>query len=280
MNQSVKDQADFLLFRLDRNAALSKRPDGKFIGRTEKRLILKLKKYWKGQMDYVLEKTKFISAFKQNNIAANTIEDDADWIVNNLPYRTEIAETIVLNMKTSLERGGKMVVKKMKLGQFGISFDIKNKRAIEFLKAKKTLELSNSRGNINGTTKERIAAILTKAAKSGQSYEETAKLIIEQGNAGVFSPARAQLIATREIGVAYEEGNREPIDEFSEKYPDREVKKYWQTVGDDRVTPECEANEDEGWIGLDEDFPSGDQQAPRDGNPRCRCTTLYEIQSP
>lgn len=273
MNQSVKESAEFLIFGIERDAVLAKRPDGKFIGRTEKRLMAKARGYWKKQIDFVLDKAKGISALKQN-----AIEDEVGRIVNNIPYQAELAETIVLHMKSALERGGQTSVKKLKLGQFGISFTIENKRAVDFLNAKKTLELSNYRGNIHGTTKERISTILTQAAKSGQSYQETAKLIIEQGQAGVFSPARAQLIATREIGVAYEEGNREPIDEFAEKYPDREVKKYWQTVEDDRVTPECNANQDEGWIALDDEFSSGDQNAPREGNPRCRCTTLYEVQ--
>lgn len=268
------------MFRLERDAVLSKRPDGKFINRQEKRLMAKAKAYWKEQLNFVLEKSKNISAFKQNNIETNAIEDEVSRIVNNLPNRTELAEAIVLHMKTSLEKGGQTSVKKLKLGEFGISFTVENKKAIDFLNAKKNLELSNYKGNINATTKTRITEILTTAAKSGQSYEQTAKLITEQGEAGVFSPARAQLIATREIGVAYEEGNREPIDEFQEKYPDRTVQKFWQTVDDNKVTEECAANEAESWIDLDEDFSSGDQNAPREGNPNCRCTTLYEIQSP
>lgn len=277
---------DFLWFRLDRNAALSKRPDGKFIGRLERRLIAKLRIVWKSQIAFILEKMKKVSAFRQENILdVNALGDDIDRITNNLPWNETMTEEILFYMRGAMEKGGKSSIKKLKLTQFGISFDLRNKKAIDFLNAKKTLELSNSKGNIHSTTKDAINKILLDAAKSGQSYETTAKLIMQQGEAGVFSPARAQMIATREIGVAYETGNNIPIKDFQEKYPDRPVKKWWRTVGGgtaNNVTIECQENEefsdDANGIDLDALFPSGDETAPRYGNPRCRCHTEYQIQ--
>lgn len=279
-NEAVLSLANTLVFALERNVILSKRPDGKFLLRNERRMMAELNRVWKKQMNYVVEKLKNVSAFKQeeNQIVVNATEDDINRIVNNLPYKEELTQSVILYMESAMERGGKTAVKKLNLGKFGISFSLQNKKAIDFLNAKKTLELSNYRGNIHATTKANISRILVDAAKSGQSYQKTAQLIMEQGKAGVFSPARGQLIATREVGVAYETGNNIPIREFQADNPDRSVMKYWQTVEDDRVTEECAANEDEGWKALAQTFDSGDDHAPRLGNPRCRCFTKYEIQ--
>ena len=83
------------------------------------------------------------------------------------------------------------------------------------------------------------------------------------------------MIASNEIGHAYEQGNFIPIqDAVAEGH---KAKKEWSTVGDDKVTEECRDNQGMGKIKHDKDFLSGDMTAPRAGNPRCRCTTLYEI---
>ena len=282
MQNQFENNADFLLFRLERNAVLAKRPNGKFINRQERRLISKLKGIWKWQAEYVIDKMKNVSIFRQQKVSANAVEDEFNRIINNLVGKQALTEEILFYMSVSMDKGGTTSVKKLKLLQFGISFDLKNKKAIDFLNAKKTLELSNYRGNIHSTTQDALRKILLDAANSGQSYQETAKLIALQGQAGVFSPARGQLIATREIGVAYETGNNIPIQDFQLKYPDREVRKWWQTVGDNNVTPECkenqEASDDAGGLNIAAPFPSGDDHAPRYGNPRCRCRTEYEIQ--
>lgn len=277
MHKNLNSFIEHLIFVMSIRTNASNRPDGKFLARTEKRLISSTVKIFRKQQAYVLSKIKNISGLQQSNIITNSIEDEIEVIVDGIPQQTQLTETIVASMKTGINRGGIASVRNLKLGKFGITWSLRNKEAIKFLEAKRTLELSNYKGNITGTTKTRISEILLDAAKSGQSYEKTAQLIMQQGEAGVFSQSRAQLIATREIGVSYEEGNRIPIDEFAEKYPDRIVEKHWSTVGDNNVTEECEENQDAGWLGLDEEFPSGDQQAPREGNPRCRCTTEYEI---
>lgn len=50
-------------------------------------------------------------------------------------------------------------------------------------------------------------------------------------------------------------------------------KKYWMTVGDDRVGDDHRENEEAGPIPIDQPFPSGDQRPP--GRPNCRCTIAY-----
>lgn len=280
-NQIIKNSIDFLIFRLERSAVLRGRPDGTFILRQERRLIARCNEIWKKQMAFIIEQVKNISSLKQDNLQINALEDEVNRIVNNIPFKVALAEEVIAHMTTTMDKGGKSIIKELKLGKFGISWNLKNKKAIDFLNAKKTLELSNYRGNIHSTTKDRIKTILLDAANSGQSYQKTAQLIMEQGEAGVFSHARGQLIATREIGVAYEKGKNISAREFQDKYPDRVMKKWWRTVNDDKVTPECQDNQEQTdkakGILLDEKFLSGDDTAPRTGNPRCRCKTDYQI---
>jgi hypothetical protein len=47
------------------------------------------------------------------------------------------------------------------------------------------------------------------------------------------------------------------------------VMKEWLSAGDDLVSEECQANEDQGPIPLDDDFDSGDDAPPL--HPNCRC---------
>lgn len=49
--------------------------------------------------------------------------------------------------------------------------------------------------------------------------------------------------------------------------------KVWQTVGDDRVSDECQANEAQGPIAIDATFTGGVKTAPQ--HPNCRCTVSY-----
>jgi hypothetical protein len=84
------------------------------------------------------------------------------------------------------------------------------------------------------------------------------------------------MIATNEIGHAYGKGNSIPIEDAVKK--GKTATKKWLTTNDDKVTEECGANEDEGWIPFKDTFSSGDTEAPRDSHPRCRCDTLYNIE--
>ena len=54
--------------------------------------------------------------------------------------------------------------------------------------------------------------------------------------------------------------------------------KTWITVGDDRVSDECQACEAQGWIGVDETFSSGEDHPPN--HPGCRCALSYRTDPP
>ena len=122
---------------------------------------------------------------------------------------------------------------------------------------------------IQRTTGDQIRTIITNSINKGWSYNQTAKEI--SGKFDGFSRERAKRIAITETGNSYEEGNRLFADSMEDD--GIHIEKYWQTSEDDRVSDGCQENQDAGWIGLNEYFPSGHQQPLR--FPGCRCYCIY-----
>jgi hypothetical protein len=221
---------------------------------------------------------------KENSISRTPIQINATKkqikkMVEDMPNQEEIAEAINDKAETTLYKGASTTVDKYGLRKWGITSQDITGRATKFLGDKLSHELSNASGNIHSTTVERINEILYDSYEQGKTYQQTARLIKEQGDAGVFSQARGEMIAVREIGLAYEEGSYEPMLELKEQNPDRSVEKFWSTVGDDKVTETHTQNEEEDWVDLDFVYEAtgGDDHAPGSDNPRCRCTQLYRI---
>lgn len=268
-----------------KNVALLSRKNGKFLRRQEIRLRNKVKKAFRKQMEWIVKEMKDLPIWPadeaQNRLDRNANEGDIQEFANNIPYKEEVVMSIYSSSSGSMDKGGKTIVSELKLGDFGISWSLANESAIRFLNNRRALELSNRQGTISDTTKTRILEILIDAAKSGQSYQKTAEFIRQQAEEGIFSQARAEMIATREIGVAYEEGKNIPLRDFQIAHPERPVEKFWQTVEDSKVTPTHRQNQDAGWIDFASTFPgTGDLVAPGSDNPNCRCFTKYRIQPP
>lgn len=268
--------------------ALSKRQDGRYIMRQELRLRARIeKKIFAKQLKYVLKRIEKIWPYTEGiaiHLSENTqkeLLDKINKLVNNIPEQAALAELLNAQMELLLVRGSKRIIKQLGLVKFGVKFDLKNKGAVKYLKGKKDLQLSNKKGTIHHTTKTGIKNILIKGANEGVPYTTLAKEIQGQAKAGVFSRARANLIATRELGDAYETGNYLPVEEFTKENKDRPVEKYWQTVGDSRVTKPHRENQSQGWIPFKAKFRgTGDDHAPGSDNPRCRCFTKYKILPP
>lgn len=257
--------------------------NGRALRRKEIKLEKKVYSEQQNQSDALLKKIKPLyndavknfRAYSGNRVQvfeSKGFEDGIDEIFDALDDSLMI--NIVIDASgDAMEFGAAYRIRKMSLSKIGISFDLTNERATQYLESDRPLVLSS----MKETTKEHIKPILIEAQKSGKSYGEVAKIIKDNY---AFSYDRAQMIATNEIGHAYEYGNRVPMDDLqAEGY---KVTKKWSTAGDNLVTPECGDYEDLGWIPLDDDFISGsgtqDQEAPRDSNPNCRCTTLYEYE--
>ena len=80
---------------------------------------------------------------------------------------------------------------------------------------------------------------------------------------------RKRVIAQDQTRKATEEGAAVLAKEQGKKF------KTWITVGDDRVSDECQTNEADGWIPVDDTFDAGAMQPPQ--HPRCRCTLAYRV---
>ena len=83
---------------------------------------------------------------------------------------------------------------------------------------------------------------------------------------------RRKTIAVTEQRIATENGAAEIAKNRGAQF------KRWITAGDDRVSDMDESNEAQGWIALDEEFSSGDNQPP--SHPNCRCTVTYRVSEP
>jgi len=242
----------------------SARPNFRVLRRKERKLQAQVQKEFDTQ-------ARLVSAAAGRLLKQKALEDDADDAIERALKGSDsrMIDNILDGAADAMAFGGNFRVKKSKLDQIGISFDLSNPLAIEYLQTDRPLVLAK----IKETTKELIKPILIESATIGRSPQETAKLIKDNY---AFSKSRSQMIAQNEIGNAYEEGNLIPMkDAEAEGYTST---KAWLTVNDDKVEATHLQNQAQGFISLDKNFTgTDDERAPASNQPRCRCTTLYEI---
>lgn len=209
----------------------------------------------------------------QDRFSESLESGDLDRIMAQVTIETqdEMGSVIMSASGKAMETAANHRIADMALG---ISFDLGNPRAVQWLSENAALRVSQ----INETTRQTIATIVNKSVEEGWSYNETAKEIKERfeefriGKPQQHIQSRAHLVAVTESANAYEAGNKMVIDQMAEA--GLRMEKKWQTVGDDRVSEECEANEGEGWIPADQEHASGHMHPPR--FPGCRCDELYQ----
>lgn len=171
--------------------------------------------------------------------------------------------------KAALAAGARRVIKEV---EAGIGFDLKNPRAVAYLKDRAAERVSM----VEDTTKAQIRSIIVKGQEAGQSWEQIARSLRDRfkefavGKPQAHVDSRAHLIAMTEIGEAYTEGNLQGAQELQDV--GLQMEKSWSTVGDDRVSDGCLANAADGWIPLAQAFSSGHQRPLR--FPGCRCDLL------
>jgi uncharacterized protein with gpF-like domain len=135
----------------------------------------------------------------------------------------------------------------------------------------------DARWAISDTTRERIREIVADAFSEETSMKEIKTAIQEaladeaEGN-GIFSEARAELIARTEVSNAQAGGN------FTVWRDSGVVRKVrWTTSEDEAVCESCDGN-DNVEVELGHPFPSGDLYPG--AHPRCRCVLVVsEISS-
>jgi SPP1 gp7 family putative phage head morphogenesis protein len=119
---------------------------------------------------------------------------------------------------------------------------------------------------ITDTIREEIRSAVADAIESGDSAAELGDRI--EALAG-FSASRADMIARTEIIRSHAQGQMAAMRESGVV-----EQKAWSTAGEE-VCDECQDNEDEGAIDLEDDFPSGDDAPP--AHPGCRCAVVAVI---
>lgn len=276
----LKRSIEYALLYIQEKAGAIKRPSGAYLRKQELRLEKKVMARFRRQLAWLVEEAQKMPYFQDSKgfhrYVSKSVREDVDDFLEGLPENEGMVNDLGQTASDTYKRGARDVNAKLGMAKVGVSFDLINENAVDYVKKLKELHLSNFRGSIQRETKNRIQKILVDAIEEGTSYGEVARKIKSQAEAGVFSRARAELIATNQVGRAYGNGNDTMVRRFMLETSSL-VQKSWQTVKDQNVTEECKKNEEQGWLGMEESFLSSDKIAPRLSNPRCRCVTSYRV---
>lgn len=117
---------------------------------------------------------------------------------------------------------------------------------------------------IDDVTREGINGLVVQALDEGWSNDTLAE---NMRDSYLFSDARAETVARTETARADVQGNM-----IGYSASGVVVGKEWITAGDDLVSDECQANADQGVVGLSDSFASGADAPPE--HPNCRCDVL------
>jgi len=120
--------------------------------------------------------------------------------------------------------------------------------------------------NIDEVTRDRLARLLVDGVDRGLSVPKIGRLI--RTDIMDMSVYRGKLIATTELNESMSEASLQTYKRLAITH------KSWSTVGDDRVSEECLANEAQGAIKIDATFSGGKDRPPQ--HPGCRCTLVPE----
>lgn len=124
--------------------------------------------------------------------------------------------------------------------------------------------LSKLTGEIAETSKARLRNAIADAWDEGGSFDQIVGAI--KDTFANFSDVRAGMIAQTEVVDAYNAG-REATARAAGL-----AEKSWETESGNPC-PTCVGNEDEGWIGIDDSFSSGDDSPT--AHPNCECVLNF-----
>jgi SPP1 gp7 family putative phage head morphogenesis protein len=123
--------------------------------------------------------------------------------------------------------------------------------------------------NIVSLTRARVGALVADAIERGDSLQAVQKTLRADF---AFSRERAVVVSRTESATALGQGS------MGAAISQGRDEKRWVTQGDADVTPECAANEDQGWIPITDPFQSNNDTIPV--HPNCRCTVIYRRSPP
>jgi len=126
----------------------------------------------------------------------------------------------------------------------------------------------NAEWRIDEDTRDQVRSIIDKGLADNIGRDEIAQQIEDSF---WFSEARALLIANTEIAMANSQSTLNSMRDAQKAGV--KLGKSW--LADPEACDICQANEDAGIIGIDENFPSGDDATP--AHPNCECATVPEV---
>lgn len=253
----------------------------------ERRLELALRKAFREQgKQFVRGLSKFRNRFAEAAQIRSPFGDDKIMLDESIPPTEWLFVFHLVAQKTAslfekpidaaaqaamLQGAGNLIAD---LGM-SISFTLQNPRAEAYLEKYGARLVTN----INETTRDYIRTIMEQSAAEGWSYDRTAEAITDRfqefaiGKPQEHIDSRAHLIAVTEAGNAALEGQMIVAQDLQDAGVTME--KAWSTVGDEKVTSECKANEEQGFIALHLSFKSGHQRPLR--FPGCRCDLITRV---
>jgi SPP1 gp7 family putative phage head morphogenesis protein len=157
-----------------------------------------------------------------------------------------------------------------------VQLSVLNQRALDYARARaaemvgmkwvddELVTNPNAVWAITDTTRDVLKDLITNAFTQGQTPAELTKSIEQTG---VFSASRADMIASTEMAKATIQGSLSTAKDVGA------IGKQWETSGDHDIDDECNDNEDDGTVAIDENFSSGDDGPP--AHPNCNCALVY-----
>jgi SPP1 gp7 family putative phage head morphogenesis protein len=153
-----------------------------------------------------------------------------------------------------------------------IASDLARDRAAEMVGMKRDddgnlVENPDAKWSVTQSTRAMVRDTIADGLERGATTSEIATVI---ANSTALSDERAEMIARTEVASIT---NDVALAAFKQVDADGEIKlkKEWLTSGDDPCD-NCQSNEAAGAIGLEDDFPSGDDAPPL--HPRCSCEVM------
>lgn len=210
-----------------------------------------------------------------------TIKDNPDVKINDLMIDQEqfIDKTI---SNSDFEEYSEMMTSGFNIGAKQLNQAFKKDIKVEAtfgLDPGDALQYANDKAGerikgVDDYSKKRINDLVSQGVEKGWWYN---KLATELKRDFAFSPYRARLIASQEIGEAYLRGKENQFNRYRKRFNQNWWKK-WVSHYDDRTTDWCRENHDAWWIEFDKEFPSGHMAPTR--FPWCRCNCVYRLFDP
>lgn len=177
---------------------LTKKEKKRFGPRFEKAM----KKFWKGQLDRVLETV-------DQMLGKGFEHYDAKAVINNEQEATLLLEALMP------EHTGMVMVAAQNIASFtGIDFDNSTQNPGIVSAIRKVSNKTKMRDGMNQTTRDKITEIVSRGTDDGKTVNDIKSEITEMfsrwsDGGEEITTSRARMIARTEAGVAYDEGSRE-----------------------------------------------------------------------